>query len=102
MEYWGSKVYLARLRYIFSSRIRAGVKWKNRSNISSGRVKVPFFSMINFSSTCGMGLIGARIINIAATMRIEYGILSRNVHIHRIPKLSRHNRGQAKHQDFAG
>jgi len=33
--------------------------------------------MINFSSTYGIGLNGARSIKIAATIRIEYGILSR-------------------------
>jgi hypothetical protein len=33
--------------------------------------------MINFSITCGMGLKGARSMNIAIRMRIEYGIVSR-------------------------
>jgi hypothetical protein len=37
--------------------------------------------MINFSNTCGIGLNGARSIKIATTIRIEYGILSRNVHM---------------------
>jgi len=45
--------------------------------MSIGLVSVPFFSMIIFSNTCGMGLNGARIMNTAITIRIEYGILSR-------------------------
>jgi hypothetical protein len=46
--------------------------------MSIGLVNVPFLSMINFSKTCGIGLNGAKIMKIAATIRIEYGILSRN------------------------
>ena len=49
--------------------------------MSIGLVNVPFFSMINFSNTCGIGLNGARSMKIAAMIRIEYGILSRIVHI---------------------
>jgi hypothetical protein len=62
-----------------------GNKWKKRSNISIGLVKVPFFSMINFSNTCGMGLNGARNMKTAIKIRIVYGILSRIAHmiIHR-------------------
>jgi len=45
--------------------------------MSIGLVNVPFLSMINFSNTCGIGLNGAKIIKIAAMIRIEYGILSR-------------------------
>jgi len=45
--------------------------------MSIGLVSVPFLSMINFSNTCGIGLNGARIMNTAITIRIEYGILSR-------------------------
>ena len=52
-------------------KIMAGIKWKNKSNISIGLVNVPFFSMINFSNTWGMGLNGARIIKTAITIRIE-------------------------------
>jgi hypothetical protein len=58
-----------------------GTRWKNRSNMSIGLVSVPFLSMINFSNTCGMGLKGARIMKTANTIRIEYGILSRNAHM---------------------
>jgi len=61
--------------------IKVGTKWKNRSNMSIGLVKVPFFSMINFSNTWGIGLKGARIMRTAPTIRIEYGILSRNAHM---------------------
>jgi len=43
--------------------------------MSIGLVNVPFLSMINFSNTCGMGLNGARIMKIAAMIRIEYGIV---------------------------
>jgi hypothetical protein len=49
--------------------------------MSIGLVNVPFFNMINFSTTCGIGLNGARSIKIAAMIRIEYGILSRNAHM---------------------
>jgi len=38
---------------------------------------VPFLSIINFSTTCGIGRNGASNMNMAATMRMEYGILSR-------------------------
>jgi hypothetical protein len=58
-----------------------GTRWKNRSNMSIGLVKVPFFSMINFSNTWGIGLNGARITNTAITIRIEYGILSRKANM---------------------
>jgi hypothetical protein len=62
-----------------------GNKWKKRSKMSIGLVNVPFFSMINFSITCGIGLNGARSMKTAITTRIEYGILSRiaNMIIHR-------------------
>jgi hypothetical protein len=46
--------------------------------MSVGLFRVPFFSMINFSKACGMGLKGIRSMMIENTMRIEYGILSRN------------------------
>jgi len=49
--------------------------------MSIGLVNVPSLSMINFSNTCGIGLNGARIIKIAAMIRIEYGILSRIAHM---------------------
>jgi hypothetical protein len=49
--------------------------------MSIGLVNVPFLSIINFSNTCGIGLNGAKIIKIAAMIRIEYGILSRNDHM---------------------
>jgi hypothetical protein len=49
--------------------------------MSIGLVNVPFLSMISFSNTCGIGLNGARIIRIAITIRIEYGILSRIAHM---------------------
>jgi hypothetical protein len=49
--------------------------------MSIGLINVPFFNMINFSSTCGIGLNGARRRKIAATIRIEYGILSRIANI---------------------
>ena len=45
--------------------------------MSIGLVSVPFLSMINFSTTCGMGLKGARSITTEITIRTEYGILSR-------------------------
>jgi hypothetical protein len=54
-----------------------GIKWKIRSNMSIGLERVPFLSMIIFSNTCGMGLNGARSMNIAIRIRIEYGIVSR-------------------------
>jgi len=43
-----------------------------------GLFSVPFFSIISFSTTWGMGLNGRRSMMIENTMRIEYGILSRN------------------------
>ena len=43
-----------------------------------GFFKVPFFSMMSFSTKWGMGLNGIRIMMIENTMRIEYGLLSRN------------------------
>jgi len=49
--------------------------------MSIGLINVPFFNMINFSNTCGIGLNGARSMNTAITIRIEYGILSRNAHM---------------------
>ena len=45
--------------------------------MSIGLVRVPFFSMINFSTTWGIGLNGAKSMKTAMTIRIEYGILSR-------------------------
>jgi hypothetical protein len=77
----GSDGYLACLLYIFNNRIMVGNKWKNRSNRSIGRVSVPFLSMINFSSTCGMGLNGARSIRTATKISAEKGILSRKARI---------------------
>ena len=44
--------------------------------MSIGLDNVPFLSIINFSNTCGIGLKGARSMNTAITIRIEYGILS--------------------------
>jgi hypothetical protein len=38
--------------------------------------------MITFSNTYGIGLNGARNINTAITIRIEYGILSAIAHMH--------------------
>jgi hypothetical protein len=49
--------------------------------MSIGLLKVPFLSMINFSSTCGIGLNGAISIKTVKRMRIEYGILSRNANV---------------------
>jgi hypothetical protein len=49
--------------------------------MSIGIVNVPFFSMINFSNTCGIGLKGARIIKTEIARRSEYGILSINAHM---------------------
>jgi hypothetical protein len=43
-----------------------------------GLFRVPFFSIISFSKTWGMGLNGRRSMINESTMRIEYGILSRN------------------------
>jgi hypothetical protein len=45
--------------------------------MSNGLESVPFFSMINFSMTWGIGLMGAISMKTAKTIRIEYGILSR-------------------------
>ena len=64
-----------------------GNKWKKRSNISIGLVNVPFLSMITFSNTCGISLNGARNMNTAITIRIEYGILSTIAHIYVSRKL---------------
>jgi len=58
-----------------------GTKWKNRSNMSIGLVKAPFFSIINFSNTWGIGLNGERIMKTAPMIRIGYEILSRNFHM---------------------
>jgi hypothetical protein len=58
-----------------------GNKWKKRSNMSIGLVNVPFLSMITFSNTWGIGLNGARDMNTAITIRIEYGILSTIAHM---------------------
>jgi hypothetical protein len=38
--------------------------------------------MTTFSNTCGIGLNGARNMNTAITIRIEYGILSTIAHIY--------------------
>jgi hypothetical protein len=54
-----------------------GAAWKNKSKISMGLFSVPFFSIISFSKTWGMGLNGRRSMMIANMIRIEYGILSR-------------------------
>ena len=43
-----------------------------------GLVRVPFASMILFSTTWGMGLIGAANIMIVKTINTEYEILSKN------------------------
>jgi len=53
--------------------------------MSIGLVNVPFFNIMIFSNTCGIGLNGARSIKTAIAIRIEYGILSRiaNMIIHR-------------------
>jgi hypothetical protein len=59
-----------------------GNKWKKRSNMSIGLDNVPFLSIINFSNTCGIGLKGARSMNTAITIRIEYGILSTIAHMY--------------------
>jgi hypothetical protein len=48
-----------------------GAVWKNRSKISMGLFSVPFFSIISFSKTWGMGLNGRRSMMIENTMRIE-------------------------------
>jgi hypothetical protein len=45
--------------------------------MSIGLVNVSFFNIIIFSTTCGMGLNGARSMNKAITIRIGYEILSR-------------------------
>jgi len=58
-----------------------GNKWKNKSNMSIGLVNVPFFNMRNFSTTCGIGLNGARNVKTAITIITTYGILSRIAHI---------------------
>ena len=73
--------YLEKTLYIFSSKIKVGIKWKKRSNTSAGLLNVPFLSIINFSSTCGTGQKGARIMKTASTIRIQYGIFSRMAHI---------------------
>jgi hypothetical protein len=44
-------------------------------------VNVPFFSIINFSNTWGIGVNGERSIKIAPMIRIGYEILSRNFHM---------------------
>ena len=46
-----------------------------------GFFRAPFFNMISFSTKCGIGLKGRRIIMMENTMSIEYGILSRNDHM---------------------
>jgi hypothetical protein len=43
-----------------------------------GLFSVPFFNMMSFSTKWGMGLNGISIMITENTMRIEYGILSRN------------------------
>lgn len=58
-----------------------GNKWKNKSNMSIGLVNVPFFNMRNFSTTCGIGLNGARSMNTEITIISGYEILSRIAHI---------------------
>jgi hypothetical protein len=59
-----------------------GNKWKKRSNMSIGLVNEPSLSISTFSNTCGIGLNGARNMNTAITIRIEYGILSTIAHIY--------------------
>ena len=49
--------------------------------MSIGLVSVPFFNIMNFSITWGIGLKGAKSINTAKTIRIEYGILSRKANV---------------------
>jgi hypothetical protein len=41
--------YLVCLLNIFNNKIRAGSKWKSRSNMSIGRVNAPFLSMKKIS-----------------------------------------------------
>jgi hypothetical protein len=55
--------------------------------MSIGLVNVPFLSIVNFSNTCGIGLNGARNMNTAITIRIEYGILSTIAHMYVQKKL---------------
>jgi hypothetical protein len=49
--------------------------------MSIGLVSVPFLSMINFSIAWGIGLKGAKSMNTARMIRIEYGILSRKANM---------------------
>lgn len=46
--------------------------------ISIGLLRVPFINIRTFSTTCGIGLIGAANIQIVSTIKIEYGSLSIN------------------------
>jgi len=46
-----------------------------------GLFSVPFFSIISFSKTWGMGLNVTRIMIIAIMIRIEYGILSNKLNM---------------------
>ena len=46
-----------------------------------GLFKVPFFNMINFSTTCGMGRNGARSMNTAKRIKSVFGILSISCHM---------------------
>jgi hypothetical protein len=43
-----------------------------------GFFRVPLFNMMSFSTKWGMGLNGIRSMMTENTMRIEYGVLSRN------------------------
>ena len=49
--------------------------------MSIGLVSVPFFNIMNFSNTWGIGLKGAKSMNTAKTIKIEYGILSRKANV---------------------
>ena len=49
--------------------------------MSIGLVSVPFFNIMNFSNTWGIGLKGAKSMNTAKTIKIEYGILSRKAKV---------------------
>lgn len=54
----------------------AGARCQTTSKISSGRVSVPAVSILNFSSRCGSGVIGATAMKRAAATRIPIGMVS--------------------------
>lgn len=70
--------YGVHLRSFMNFRIKkiSGNRWSSKSKISMGLVRVPLVSMRIFSTTWGIGVIGAASIIMVKTISTEYGILT--------------------------